>query len=125
MSIPDHPSPIRQSERQDVATGICCDLLAIPADERGRHIALARSLIGGGAQLIESAEGYVIQLPVERLDELMSFMRNERRCCAHLGFRLDVPAAGAAVTLRVTGPGALDQLKALAGSTHQEQPIAT
>jgi hypothetical protein len=93
-----------------------CDLTAIPAAERAGHVALARSLFfGGGSAARETAEGYEVEIPADRLQDAARFIENERRCCAHLAFALTLPARGQPLQLRVTGPGATEVLRALVG----------
>jgi hypothetical protein len=95
-------------------TDCTCDLTAIPAGERAGHVALARSLFFGEASTArETAEGYEVEIPADRWQELARFVENERRCCAHLAFALEVRARGGSVRLRVMGPGATEALRAL------------
>jgi hypothetical protein len=101
---------------------IACDMSAIPADERDAHIALARSLFfAGGRAVRETEDGLMVDLPPDLLGDVARFVENERRCCCHLAFALEVPPHGADLVLRVTGPGARDELLALA----QSRPGAT
>ena len=92
---------------------IMCDLSAIPLDQRASHAALARSLFGGEHAVVERPDGLAVTLPSDRLADVVSFIGNERRCCRHLAFSIDVPASLAPLTLRVVGPGAIDELRAL------------
>ena len=92
---------------------IACDLSAIPADQRTRHVSLARSLFGDEARVRTLENGLEVTLAADELADAVSFIDNERRCCRHLAFTLDVPAAGAPPRLRVTGPGAAQELRAL------------
>ena len=92
---------------------IMCDLSAIRWDQRASHAALARSLFGGVQRVSHNADGLEVSLPSNRLGDVVSFIENERCCCRHLAFSIDVPASGAPLTLRVTGPGAADELQAL------------
>jgi hypothetical protein len=97
--------------------GITCDMSAIPADERDADIALARSLFfAGGRAVRETESGLMVEIPPDLLADVARFVENERRCCRHLAFALDVPAHGADLVLRVTGPGAWDELMALGQS---------
>jgi hypothetical protein len=45
--------------------------------------------------------------------DVVRFLDNERRCCRHLAFVLEVPARDADLVLRVTGPGVREELRAL------------
>ncbi len=93
---------------------IICDLTAIPADHREAHFALARTLLFADEQAVrEVQDGYLFELPADRIGDVAAFIENERRCCRHLTFSLDIPPRGAPVQLRVTGPGAREELRAL------------
>jgi hypothetical protein len=96
------------------SVGIRCDLFAIPADERLGHIALVRTLLFGDRAAVRDLEdGYEFSLPPDRLRDVVTFVENERRCCAHLRFSLEVPAMRGPLVLRVTGPGAREELSTL------------
>lgn len=94
--------------------GITCDMAAIPAERRAEHIAVARDLFGSQRSVHEVEDGIEVVLPVERLRDATAFIENERLCCRHLTFRLTVPEREATLALRVTGPGAAEELRALA-----------
>ena len=94
--------------------GIACDMSAIPAQQRATHIAVARDLFGSRQRVHEVEDGIEVVLPVERLRDAAAFIENERLCCRHLTFRLTVPERDATLALRVTGPGAAEELRALA-----------
>jgi len=96
-------------------TDCSCDLTAIPAADRPGHIALARSLFFGEPPARETAEGYEAKIPAERFPDVVRFVENERRCCSHLTFSLEVPPRGESVLLKVIGPGATESLRALVG----------
>ena len=105
--------PIDGDIRTD-ADAIVCDMSAIPADERDAHVALARSLFFvNETGLRELDDGVVFELEPDRLADVAAFLENERRCCRHLSFRLDIPPRNARLVLRISGPGALDELRAL------------
>jgi hypothetical protein len=93
---------------------ILCDLSAIPADQRDAHFALARSLLFADERAVREVEnGLAFELPPERLGDVARFVENERRCCRHLAFGLQVPSRSGPMTLHVTGPGAREELRAL------------
>ena len=93
---------------------IVCDLSAIPAEQRERHFELARSLLFADQHRVRDLEnGLEFELPADRLADAARFVENERRCCRHLTFTLEVPSRGAPIKLRVSGPGASDELRAL------------
>ena len=96
---------------------IICDLSAIPADQRDAqyaHFALARSLLFADERAIREVEsGLTFDVPPERLADVARFIENERRCCRHLAFALEIPPRNGTLTLRITGPGAREELRAL------------
>lgn len=102
-----------------LATGsgtIVCDVSAIPADLREAHFALARSLLFADERAVREVEnGLAFELSPDRLGDVAQFIENERRCCGHLAFAVQVPPHGASLTLRVTGHGAREELRALLG----------
>ncbi len=116
MSTPTTDRPI-PTEAQADGTPIFCDLGAIPADQLEAHFAFARThLFGATGSAREVDGGYAFTIPADRYEEAAAFVSNERRCCAHLHFLLDVPPRGRALELRVTGPTAREELRALVAS---------
>lgn len=97
------------------AAPVTCDLSAIPPEQRASHIALARALFGNENRVRRTESGLETSIAPDRLADAVSFIENERRCCRHLAFTLEVPPSGAPLILRVTGPGAVDELQALVG----------
>jgi hypothetical protein len=97
----------------DPIAPIACDLSAIPSEQRPTHIALVRALFGDFHRVRELPDGLEASIGPDRLADAVSFIENERRCCRHLAFTLVVPPARAPLVLRVTGPGAADELRAL------------
>lgn len=61
----------------------------------------------------------VFDLPSDRLADVAAFIENERRCCRHLSFQLDIPPRNSRMVLRIRGPGALEELRALVQSNAQ------
>lgn len=103
---------------------IVCDLSAIPPEERARHIDLARELLFADEGAIREIEnGLTVELAPERLVDAARFVDNERRCCRHLAFALDVPMRGGNLTLRVTGQGAREELQMLVRLMRRAWPI--
>ena len=114
MSTTDAERPI-VPEAWDDHLPIFCDLGAIPADELDAHIAFARTHLFGAPDAAREIEGgYAFSIPAERYEGTAAFVANERRCCAHLRFVLDVPPRGRPLELRVTGPAAREELRSLA-----------
>jgi hypothetical protein len=93
---------------------IICDVSAIPADQRDAHFALARSLLFADDRSVREVEsGLAFDLHPDRLVDVARFVENERRCCQHLAFALEIPPRSGSLTLRITGPGAREELRAL------------
>lgn len=95
------------------ADAIACDVSAIPADVRAAHFALARTLMGEASAVREVANGVELELSPDHLGRAATFLENERRCCGHLAFTLEIPPRGAKLRLRVDGPGAREEMLAL------------
>ena len=102
------------SESSPVAgpSPIACDMSAIPTEQRAGHLALVRSLFGEEQQPREVANGLEVSVGADRFADVVSFIDNERRCCPHLSFTVEVPSAEAPLLLRVTGLGAAAELRA-------------
>ena len=102
------------TDLESAPDAIVCDLSAIPADQRDGHFALARTLLFADERAVREVEGgLAFELPPERLVDVARFLENERRCCRHLGFALEIPPRNGSLTFRVTGPGAREELRAL------------
>ena len=80
---------------------------------RRARVARLRSTRATGIEYSSGADGLQFGLPAERLGDVARFVENERLCCRHLAFALEVPPRGEALTLRVKGPGAREELRAL------------
>lgn len=91
---------------------IVCDLSAIPADQRASHVALGKSLLADNV-VAERDDEVRLEIGADRLGDVARFIDNERLCCRHLSFTLDVPPRGANLALRISGPGVRDELHAL------------
>src|SRR4029453_16493848 len=105
---------------------IVCHLSAIPARQRVQHFLLAPSLLFAHDRRARELEnGLECEPPPDRLGQVVIFVENERRCCRHLAFVLEVPARGAPIVLRVTGPGASHELRALATLTYPERRLGS
>jgi len=92
---------------------IACDVSAIPEDQRAAHFALARALFSDAIAVREVDAGVAFDLRPDRLAALAAFVENERRCCRHLAFAVEIPPRDGAITLRITGPGAREEMAAL------------
>ena len=87
----------------------------VPPAARWRKLADRKlaELFMTSSSSIEIADGIQMTIAPERLDDAASFIANERRCCRHLTFSLHVPPRDAPLLLRITGPGAAEELRAL------------
>jgi hypothetical protein len=103
-----------ESSRAAPPSPIACDLSAIPAEQRAAHLGLVRSLFGESQRPREVANGLEVSVSADRFADVVSFIDNERRCCPHLSFAVEVPTDNAPLLLRVTGPGAVAELRAAA-----------
>lgn len=102
------------SDRPPDEVAAACDLLVLTPVARAEHIALAKSLLFVPDQAIgELRDGLSFEIPISRLGEVARFVENERRCCAHFRFVIEVPPRGAALELRITGSGVRDGLTAI------------
>jgi hypothetical protein len=96
----------------DVNDAIVCDLFAISTDQRESHITLGKALLANHV-VAEHDDEVRLEIGVDRLGDVVRFIENERLCCRHLSFALDVPPRGADLALRISGPGVRDELRAL------------
>lgn len=112
------------SEQTHDSPVFACDLSAIPPDERAAHQALATHLFTDAVQSLEEIpDGYAFRFPVERYDDVVAFVANERRCCPFFIFTLDVTANHGPLGLRITGaPGVKEVLRAELGLAPAVEP---
>jgi len=82
-----------------------CDMSAIPADQRGAHMATIKKLFLAAEGLQELPNGYTVRLPneSEALVTAVQFIGLERRCCPFLDFGLSIEREGGPVWLSLTG----------------------
>ena len=97
----------------DMVNGaVVCDLSAIPSDQRALHIALGKFLLANTV-VAERDDEVQFEIGGDRLGDVVCFISNERLCCRHLSFALEVRARGGNLSLRISGPGVRDELHAL------------
>ena len=84
---------------------IACDMNAIAATERSRHIENSRELFSALAGMTELADGYEFSLPGNKntIVKAAEFVALEKLCCPFLEFSLKVGAENGPITLRLTG----------------------
>ena len=113
MSTHGNTSRASSRDLEESTAPIACDLSAIPADRRAAHFELLRTLfVASEGRVREVDDGLQFELPPDSLTAVARFVDNERLCCPHLAFDLVVPPRGQRLALRVTGPGARDELLA-------------
>jgi hypothetical protein len=101
-----------------------CDLLSIPAPERAAHIDLARSLLfREGQRLRELADDLTFEVPSDRFGDVARFVENERLCCAHLRFVIEVQPGSAPLLLRISGRGVRDSLEAIVATSQEVSAV--
>ena len=82
-----------------------CDMNAIEASQRGRHIAALDELFRRTLEVRGLPNGYAFRLPNESeiLLKAAEFIALERLCCPFFGFGLEIEPEGGALWLRLTG----------------------
>src|SRR4051794_38446738 len=81
---------------------IACDLTALEADVRSRHVESARQLLSAGAQEVqELPDGFALRYTAEQYDQVTQFIANERLCCRFFTFVLEVTPAHGPIWLRI------------------------
>lgn len=109
----DAGSGPRELDQGGDADVIACDVSAIPTEDRNGHFSLARALFREALAVRELATGVEFELSSRDLARVTTFLENERRCCQHLAFTLQIPPRQANITLRVDGPGAREEMLGL------------
>jgi hypothetical protein len=87
------------------ASPFACDMNAIEAGQRGRHIATIDELFRAVEGIRELPDGYAFRLPNESdvLLKAAEFIALERLCCPFFGFALEIEPEGGALWLSLTG----------------------
>ena len=87
-------------------TVFACDMQAITAADRPKHVAIIAELFGLVVEVQELEDGYAFKFPDERIviQKIAEFITNERLCCPFLGFSLHVLPNHGEISLYVTGP---------------------
>jgi hypothetical protein len=80
-------------------------MAAIPAEERGSHLALIHRLMTEAVEDIsELPAGLAFRFPAREYDAVTDFVGRERLCCPFLAFVMEVSADHGPIHLRLTGP---------------------
>ena len=92
------------------STPFACDMTAIPAEERGAHLALIHHLMSEVVtEIRELPDGLTFRFPADAYDAVARFVARERLCCPFLGFVLDVTPEQGPLWMRVTGAEGVKQ----------------
>lgn len=87
------------------APAFACAADALDPATRAAHFAWIRHELPALLRSVaEQPDGLVLQLPIETLAAVATFIDRERRCCPFLHFRLDLAPASDALELCLTGP---------------------
>lgn len=83
-----------------------CDMTALSPEERSAHqehiTQLFSSLV---RETRELADGFAYRFDGEHYPLLATFIRDERKCCPFLSFRLEVAPEHGPIWLQLTAPG--------------------
>jgi hypothetical protein len=90
-------------------TPIVCDLNAIPPEQRERHASLANQIFDQIESVTELADGFLLQLPATRWENVVEWARLEQLCCPFFNFRLEL-LNGGEFRLSLTGPEGVKDL---------------
>ena len=94
---------------------LACNLDAIIAQaERDSHVGTIETLLTAVLESVELADGYGYRLPADPtiLQQIGTFIANERKCCSFFRFELVAESGGGPVWLRITGPEGTKQILA-------------
>ena len=83
---------------------LACVLDAIPASEREAHIARAQQLVlHSYLETIELEDGIAFKFPVDEFENIVTYIRNERHCCAFFTFDLKISSHHGPIWLHIHG----------------------
>src|SRR5687768_1343618 len=89
--------------RPDLA--LACVPGAIPPAERQRHFALIRALFQTrSTKPVYVSNGLAFDLAASEMQNVATFVTNERKCCPFLRFDISLPPHANEMRLTVTGP---------------------
>jgi len=94
----------KRENRVDYPVPIACDMMAIPADQRASHEALAKHLVFEAAlEYRELPNGYALRFSVDNYLAINQYIANERLCCPFFHFILEVTPGHGPIWLHLTG----------------------
>lgn len=83
-----------------------CDMTAPSPEERAAHQEHITQLFSGLVrETCELADGFAYRFDGEHYPLLATFIRDERKCCPFLSFRLEVASEHGPIWLQLTAPG--------------------
>lgn len=84
---------------------LACDMTAIPAESRQRHLTASQELFAQIRETHELPDGYQFQFADEPkiVNRLAEFVSLEKLCCPFLNFAIEIEAENGPVWLRLTG----------------------
>ena len=90
----------------ETQTGLAVACSLTDAAFRERRDAVQHDLFSGKTGSAIDGDGYRFHFPPDDvwLDRITAFVLAERQCCPFLTFRVDVPADGSGIELRMSGP---------------------
>lgn len=92
-------------------TPVACNPQALSAEAWTGHQTATEWLFETLCEATEElADGYAFRFAAEALPLVAAFVEHERRCCPFFTFRIEVPPAETAITLRITGSPAAKAL---------------
>ena len=82
-----------------------CDLTAIPADKREKHLAAIPAIFQAAQDVKELPNGLAFQFQNEpgRFRSLADFIEYEQLCCPFEGLAVEIEPNGGSIWLRLTG----------------------
>src|SRR5882762_5621756 len=82
-----------------------CNVKALNAEERKRHIQLTEKLLAKRREVVETERGYEFQYAPEHvsLAEVAEWVAAESKCCPFFDFHIDLEQQGQLLCLRLTG----------------------
>jgi hypothetical protein len=99
---------------------IACDLTVFNANERIKHMALAKSLLGKARQITEHEDGFTFVFDQSPLLEMQiaNWVRKEKRCCPFFSFELSKANTPPSLRLRIVGPDGAKEILRPAADLH-------
>lgn len=85
--------------------GFYCNVNALTASQRARHLELTKKLVEKRQQIVEMEKGYEFQFRPEDVSiaELAEWTMLESKCCPFFDFHIDLENEGKLACLRLTG----------------------